>query len=99
MGAGGDGGGSSGKSGDGGSEDGTGDAGRGGGGRTADVMFGGGVKFADDRSADGAERVAARVAAEGARKGVQHMLQGWDCLLYTSPSPRDEVLSRMPSSA
>ena len=23
----------------------------------------------------------------------------WDCLLYTSPSPRDEVLSRMPSSA
>ena len=22
-----------------------------------------------------------------------------DCLLYTSPSPRDEVLSRMPSSA
>ena len=23
----------------------------------------------------------------------------WHCLLYTSPSPRDEVLSRMPSSA
>ena len=22
-----------------------------------------------------------------------------DCLLYTSPSPRDQVLSRMPSSA
>ena len=22
-----------------------------------------------------------------------------DCLLYTSPSPRDEALSRMPSSA
>ena len=56
--AGGDGGGSSGKSGDGGSEDGTGDAGRGGGGRTTDVMFGGGVEFAEDRSADGAERVA-----------------------------------------
>ena len=58
MSAGGDGGGSSGKSGDGGSEDGTGDAGRGGGGRTTDVMFGGGVEFAEDRSADGAERVA-----------------------------------------
>ena len=27
---------------------------------------------------------------------VNHM---WDCLLYTSPSPRDATLSRMPSSA
>ena len=25
--------------------------------------------------------------------------QGYDCLLYTSPSPRDGLLSRMPSSA
>ena len=25
--------------------------------------------------------------------------EGWDCLLYTSPSPRDRSLSRMPSSA
>ena len=25
--------------------------------------------------------------------------QDWDCLLYTSPSPRDGLLSRMPSSA
>ena len=25
--------------------------------------------------------------------------QLWDCLLYTSPSPRDDPLSRMPSSA
>ena len=24
---------------------------------------------------------------------------GWSCLLYTSPSPRDATLSRMPSSA
>ena len=24
---------------------------------------------------------------------------GYDCLLYTSPSPRDATLSRMPSSA
>ena len=23
----------------------------------------------------------------------------WDCLLYTSPSPRDDISSRMPSSA
>ena len=28
-------------------------------------------------------------------------MMGWDdtCLLYTSPSPRDGLLSRMPSSA
>ena len=25
--------------------------------------------------------------------------QSWRCLLYTSPSPRDATLSRMPSSA
>ena len=25
--------------------------------------------------------------------------QNYDCLLYTSPSPRDGLLSRMPSSA
>ena len=29
----------------------------------------------------------------------QLSLQSWDCLLYTSPSPRDGLLSRMPSSA
>ena len=27
------------------------------------------------------------------------MLEFWFCLLYTSPSPRDGLLSRMPSSA
>ena len=26
-------------------------------------------------------------------------IQVWDCLLYTSPSPRDRQKSRMPSSA
>ena len=25
--------------------------------------------------------------------------EGYDCLLYTSPSPRDGLLTRMPSSA
>ena len=30
---------------------------------------------------------------------LEHMAQRWDCLLYTSPSPRDGLLSRMPSSA
>ena len=43
-------------------------------------------------------------------QGLRDMLAGssgssvnvtvkWDCLLYTSPSPRDGLLSRMPSSA
>ena len=27
------------------------------------------------------------------------LAESWDCLLYTSPSPRDGLLSRMPSSA
>ena len=32
--------------------------------------------------------------------GVFSVLEGsWGCLLYTSPSPRDATLSRMPSSA
>ena len=33
--------------------------------------------------------------------GVPHtaMRDAWYCLLYTSPSPRDATLSRMPSSA
>ena len=29
----------------------------------------------------------------------QDHLMAWHCLLYTSPSPRDATLSRMPSSA
>ena len=31
--------------------------------------------------------------------GVAQSADGKDCLLYTSPSPRDGLLSRMPSSA
>ena len=33
--------------------------------------------------------------------GTEYQIQVWfsDCLLYTSPSPRDATLSRMPSSA
>ena len=44
-----------------------------------------------------AERVG---AAGGARpKGKGKKGRGKGCLLYTSPSPRDATLSRMPSSA
>ena len=31
--------------------------------------------------------------------GVDAFLLVWNCLLYTSPSPRDRIRSRMPSSA
>jgi len=30
---------------------------------------------------------------------ARSLVDVWDCLLYTSPSPRDGLLSRMPSSA
>ena len=30
---------------------------------------------------------------------LEDVHMGYDCLLYTSPSPRDGLLSRMPSSA
>ena len=30
---------------------------------------------------------------------AMQVMQGFDCLLYTSPSPRDKRQSRMPSSA
>ena len=36
---------------------------------------------------------------ESIRKIIEFTDQGKDCLLYTSPSPRDGLLSRMPSSA
>ena len=32
-------------------------------------------------------------------KGIAYCVGSIDCLLYTSPSPRDRLLSRMPSSA
>ena len=34
-----------------------------------------------------------------ALEGVLDAVSGYACLLYTSPSPRDATLSRMPSSA
>ena len=36
-----------------------------------------------------------RIGTEGVRLGARY----YNCLLYTSPSPRDATLSRMPSSA
>ena len=39
------------------------------------------------------------VIGEGERDEAPMLYIGEDCLLYTSPSPRDATLSRMPSSA
>ena len=38
---------------------------------------------------------------QGIKDDLTWLSMGWDstCLLYTSPSPRDGLLSRMPSSA
>ena len=40
-----------------------------------------------------------RIALVADRQGAVVFAQPGDCLLYTSPSPRDGLLSRMPSSA
>ena len=40
-----------------------------------------------------------RVALDEARKALDIDEVPVGCLLYTSPSPRDQCLSRMPSSA
>ena len=42
---------------------------------------------------------AFRVVVERAQQIVAASAEDQDCLLYTSPSPRDATLSRMPSSA
>ena len=43
------------------------------------------------------ETVTAHCPNTGSMKGL--LDRGNDCLLYTSPSPRDRTRSRMPSSA
>ena len=52
--------------------------------------------------ADGGDEVLAAFRKKRRKEGKQKQKkQGVDngCLLYTSPSPRDGLLSRMPSSA
>ena len=41
--------------------------------------------------------VASKMSSLGVKDATSQM--PWICLLYTSPSPRDGLLSRMPSSA
>ena len=39
------------------------------------------------------------IIVDGRRRYLYHYVRIYTCLLYTSPSPRDATLSRMPSSA
>ena len=45
----------------------------------------------------GGGQMGSQIAALAAMAGYTTNI--YDCLLYTSPSPRDATLSRMPSSA
>ena len=56
-------------------------------------MMGGGEKK------DGNESEAAKAVARATTEISTKATQAGACLLYTSPSPRDGLLSRMPSSA
>ena len=42
---------------------------------------------------------ATRLGASNSEESLDVLIQAADCLLYTSPSPRDVEESRMPSSA
>ena len=59
------------------------------------------VLIADRSKAQEIKTVVKQLEAEGSPEGKAHrkIYRPWGCLLYTSPSPRDATLSRMPSSA
>ena len=46
-----------------------------------------------------ADRPNSYIGRSVPRERAKKLLEGKGCLLYTSPSPRDGLLSRMPSSA
>ena len=58
-------------------------------------------KDPDDWAEDAATNVTGtiRVAKAAEKAGVRRLVNFQTCLLYTSPSPRDQRGSRMPSSA
>ena len=62
------------------------------------MVVGGGRQRDEDRGRPAGRELGERAGA-GARDGEVGGGIGRGCLLYTSPSPRDGLLSRMPSSA
>ena len=62
------------------------------------------IKYSSTRGGDDSLSYEEVLLAGLARDGGLFMPEKWpsfshSCLLYTSPSPRDQVVSRMPSSA
>ena len=66
--------------------------------RLQTVFFGGGTPSLFSARAVG-QLLAALDRTFGIEDGAEITLEANPCLLYTSPSPRDGLLSRMPSSA
>ena len=65
---------------------------------TASIIGGGTVVYLRrDAIAESVKERIAKAATEAIAGALPGMLDA--CLLYTSPSPRDATLSRMPSSA
>ena len=59
-----------------------------------------GVSFVNIEQVDRkAERIKGALVGAGLFTAIMLLTMGITCLLYTSPSPRDGLLSRMPSSA
>ena len=57
------------------------------------------LNYYRSRAAGGAAAIITEPLAMTAHNRIPSRLRVWDCLLYTSPSPRDRTRSRMPSSA
>ena len=64
-----------------------------------DMMHANGISFEGDLIDMGVKHGVLTRAGSWFKYGDTYLGQGKDCLLYTSPSPRDATLSRMPSSA
>ena len=63
-------------------------------GRDKAAMYGGVARLIDECSKAGISKIITLCGAEERKSAFSG-----DCLLYTSPSPRDAIPSRMPSSA
>ena len=55
--------------------------------------------FSGSSNVELAQKVASNLGTELSKVERKEFASGEICLLYTSPSPRDATLSRMPSSA